>query len=430
MTSPSWQQVHADFLLGAKAYPDLFAHWGSKEELWTLRYHQPGKIPDLEAERLFRDIARVAVLLLGKPIDERPPWHTWLDLMRQQKRGFHRIKLATSFKVFRNAAEGKGTPGTSGRRLLDDGTIAHVFAESATFCADIELQIQMRERSAGTSVSHGDRGLDEQSTSALGAAALRANALGVLSDLLLRTKNSLPEKNPYPEDDPRHAWWRGVVGDVAKHQSDLAKRFPVDDPDPRQYDGWALDVLKAFFIASAIEKQISIQIESAESLAAYYDYLDSLSGCIVEIGEHIAPHLTPMFMATLRSRVTKWREGIKATVTAGPSSQTSARDSRWRERAKGVVLAPGTAPASSSPERQQAAQSPEPIGDRRKAVDTYIEEVFSRTGKRITRTDIWKSARYKSRTEFERWERNDPKNPNKSAHERFTRILIDKPHLK
>ena len=58
--------------------------------------------------------------------------------------------------------------------------------------------------------------------------------------------------------------------------------------------------------------------------------------------------------------------------------------------------------------------------DRRRAVDAYIEEVHSRTGKRITRTDIWKSARYKTRTEYERWERNDQENENRTAHERFT----------
>jgi len=68
--------------------------------------------------------------------------------------------------------------------------------------------------------------------------------------------------------------------------------------------------------------------------------------------------------------------------------------------------------------------------DRRAAVDAYIDEVFNRTGKRITRTDIWKKAGYKSRTEFERWERNDPNRPNKAAHENFTRILSEKPHLK
>lgn len=68
-------------------------------------------------------------------------------------------------------------------------------------------------------------------------------------------------------------------------------------------------------------------------------------------------------------------------------------------------------------------------GDHRAAVDAYIEEV-GKAGKRITRTDIWKKAGYKTRTEFERWERNDPNRPNKAAHENFTRILSEKPHLK
>jgi hypothetical protein len=67
---------------------------------------------------------------------------------------------------------------------------------------------------------------------------------------------------------------------------------------------------------------------------------------------------------------------------------------------------------------------------RRAAVDAYIEEVLNKTGKKITRTDIWKHARYKSRTEFERWERNDAKNPNRTAHHRFTRVLSEKPHLR
>jgi hypothetical protein len=68
--------------------------------------------------------------------------------------------------------------------------------------------------------------------------------------------------------------------------------------------------------------------------------------------------------------------------------------------------------------------------NRRAAVDAYIDEVHRKQGRRITRTDSWKEARYKSRTEFERWERNDSKNPNRTAHERFTRILTEKPHLK
>jgi len=68
--------------------------------------------------------------------------------------------------------------------------------------------------------------------------------------------------------------------------------------------------------------------------------------------------------------------------------------------------------------------------ERRARVDAYIDEIFQKTGKRINRTSIWKAARYTRRTEFERWERCDPKRTNKTADEVFTRILKEKPHLK
>jgi len=91
-------------------------------------------------------------------------------------------------------------------------------------------------------------------------------------------------------------------------------------------------------------------------------------------------------------------------------------------------------PRSDSNNRRAKSRRPtaheDPVAlERRKAVDAYIKEVLEKTGKRITRADIWKSARYKSRTEFERWQRNDPK-ATKSANERFTRLLKEKPHLK
>ena len=69
---------------------------------------------------------------------------------------------------------------------------------------------------------------------------------------------------------------------------------------------------------------------------------------------------------------------------------------------------------------------------RRTAVEAYMAKVLRETGKRITRKDIWTKAGYKSRTEFERWQRADPHpaRQNKSADETFTRILREKPHLK
>jgi hypothetical protein len=68
--------------------------------------------------------------------------------------------------------------------------------------------------------------------------------------------------------------------------------------------------------------------------------------------------------------------------------------------------------------------------ERRAAVDGYIAEVFRRDGRVITRKDIWTAAGYKTRSAFERWERNDPKHPSKLAYRRFTQILASKPHLK
>jgi hypothetical protein len=66
---------------------------------------------------------------------------------------------------------------------------------------------------------------------------------------------------------------------------------------------------------------------------------------------------------------------------------------------------------------------------RRALVDAYIEHESRRTGTRTTRTAIWKSCGYKSRTEFERWERNDPR-ATKTAQQRFTTLLEKKLPLK
>jgi hypothetical protein len=61
-------------------------------------------------------------------------------------------------------------------------------------------------------------------------------------------------------------------------------------------------------------------------------------------------------------------------------------------------------------------------------IEAYLEEVLRTTGKRITKTDIWQKARYTSRSEFERWQRCD-RRATKTAHQRFCRILSEKPHL-
>ena len=66
---------------------------------------------------------------------------------------------------------------------------------------------------------------------------------------------------------------------------------------------------------------------------------------------------------------------------------------------------------------------------RRAAVKAYIDEVWKKRSKRLTHADIWKAARYKTRSSFERWLRCDT-SARKAAAEAIERVLSEKPHLK
>ena len=68
--------------------------------------------------------------------------------------------------------------------------------------------------------------------------------------------------------------------------------------------------------------------------------------------------------------------------------------------------------------------------ERRALVDAYIEEVLRETGRKITRRDIWTRAGYETRTEFQRWQRNDLTHVNEEANRRFVQVFTRKPHLK
>jgi hypothetical protein len=96
----------------------------------------------------------------------------------------------------------------------------------------------------------------------------------------------------------------------------------------------------------------------------------------------------------------------------------------WRESRRAIA-----AIANVSGEPGVSVASGKPTG-RRAIVDAYIEEVFRKKGERITRKDIWRQAGYQTRTEFERWERQDQRYPNQTADENFSRVLREKPHLK
>jgi hypothetical protein len=59
--------------------------------------------------------------------------------------------------------------------------------------------------------------------------------------------------------------------------------------------------------------------------------------------------------------------------------------------------------------------------DRRAEIDAFIGSVLEKTGKRITRTDIWRVAGYSDATQFERFQRNQ--NVSKGSLATFGRVL-------
>jgi hypothetical protein len=111
-------------------------------------------------------------------------------------------------------------------------------------------------------------------------------------------------------------------------------------------------------------------------------------------------------------------------------SSEQAGDSGEPKRGDGIAPKAEDAP----PAQEVAVPNALNCSERRAAVDAYINEVLRETRRRITRTEIWKQAGDKTRTEFERWEscryEKQGKKANRAAHERFMRILTEKPHLK
>ena len=65
--------------------------------------------------------------------------------------------------------------------------------------------------------------------------------------------------------------------------------------------------------------------------------------------------------------------------------------------------------------------------DRRRLVDSFILRCLRETGETVTRKMIWRSAGYHDATEFERWQRNDPR-ATKRAERNFARVLSMSPH--
>jgi hypothetical protein len=131
-------------------------------------------------------------------------------------------------------------------------------------------------------------------------------------------------------------------------------------------------------------------------------------------------------LVELRWRI---REIKLELISRGQALRPRARRPKARTHTGFTELTVEVSKLENAPTNAATSAESEPA-DPRALVDRYINDVLRQRGKRITRTDFWKAAGYKNATEFQRWQRQDPKHRNKAADGNFKRILLEKPHLK
>jgi hypothetical protein len=183
--SAFWKDIQADFEKYANQYASLTADWHVEEQRWLLRWGSKTdcfSVPQ-QCKDVFNAITRKAVTELPSSGDSgvTEPWRLWLGLMRTREWGYQHtgspracteqewdagVKDGKSLvevrreqrystgdewkKVFRrtecgrlqrlSAAELRGKSSDDLRQYyhwLQNGTIEHVFATSATFCEDL-----------------------------------------------------------------------------------------------------------------------------------------------------------------------------------------------------------------------------------------------------------------------------------------------------
>ena len=167
-----------------------------------------------------------------------------------------------------------------------------------------------------------------------------------------------------------------------------------------------------------------------ETLEEHTRALETLAQGYVEAGMR---HNGSLNARTLRSELDirmkqrKFHWISKLHQVAGAREPTAAAPQDPQSLPSATPSAPSRPPTRAETVPQRAEGRVPEATSRRALVDACIQEAALRTGKRITRTDFWKAAGYKTRTEFERWQRNDPKTT-KAAAEAFERVLRNKIH--
>jgi hypothetical protein len=193
----------------------------------------------------------------------------------------------------------------------------------------------------------------------------------------------------------------------------------------------------AEFVRVVYEKDIAHRIDDEKSKVA-----DCLKGVVENTRYLLLDAQLEAFEQSIAELKRHWQN--KVEIKAGEceySARASAKAATEKMPEPAVPIAEskeseaaGTAnsaePLSTADKQTTATSDLHDEVSRRAAVDDYIRKVREKTGKKISRADIWRAAGYTEATEFERWQGNKPKQ-SKGANERFIRVLFkERPHLK
>lgn len=124
--------------------------------------------------------------------------------------------------------------------------------------------------------------------------------------------------------------------------------------------------------------------------------------------------------STLADGVRRLTEAAMAQPAPTQEASSSVPETANTEHVSKATKVPTPKPTSSQQGPRAAA--------RRRAVDAYIEEGWAE-GRKIKRMDIWKQLGHDDPTEFQRWQRDDPRTTLGAA-KKIERLLEKKPHLK
>ena len=226
-------------------------------------------------------------------------------------------------------------------------------------------------------------------------------------------------------EDPRYKPWQLIIGVLQRDQSNANGNF-IANFKARGAENAVLTLVDQKYDACG---QVGMML--AENVAKAQDVAEILT----EVVEPTLAAFGPMFQVCEQ-------HGMSADALLTQARiRLMARMEHWKAKVferglKGELHALKKCSTETTPDNlQEADDDTEPSGTesadaagaaeaerRRAAIDGFMAAVAEKTGRKITRKDIWTVAGYKDPTEFERFQRDNPRTT-KSATIAFNRIL-------